>query len=326
MARSNQGGTRGFLRGKVANDLYQVTKSATGKKIQLVRSVEEGRVNNNTVDQACARMRMALLMGALSDLKEIVDHSFEGIPYGQLSIAHFVKVNMPQIIRDQVEHWNGENLFYYPDKGVKQIRMGTFYLSSGSLMSPSFILRGVDYLGARFYPFQISIGVANPTFGDLKNRLGLSADDYITLLMMSGFTSSSSGLIQQRFFFYRLYFNDGIDDGTLLNNNSIQLIFRTEGNTNALLTINQTTGLLSVDLDNWPDGLARETFLSSVILSRWTGSVWARNNAQLLPSESQDYPPFEEGAPRWHFATWFDGYDPDADDSDVYPGRNPIEQ
>lgn len=94
MARSNSGGTRGWLRGKVANDLYQVTKTSTGRKVQLVRAVEESRINNNTIEQALARMRMALLMGALSDLKAIVDHSWQTIPYGQLSIANFVKENM----------------------------------------------------------------------------------------------------------------------------------------------------------------------------------------------------------------------------------------
>lgn len=321
MARSNSGGTRGWLRGKVANDLYQVTHRADGRKVQLVRAVEESRVNNNTLEQALARMRMALLMGALSDLKQIVDHSWEGIPYGQLSIAHFVKVNMTDVMADCREHWNGENLFCYPLKGVKAMRVGAFRIASGSLSAPSAITRGVNYSYGSLFPFRIVIGKPNPTFGDLKAVLGINALDYITLLILSGLYFPSSGVMYQSLQFVRLYLAEGFDDATPITSANVASCFTFESNSTYRVDINTSTGTILVELSASPDGINRDALLSSVIVSRWSGRLWCRNNAWFAPPDGSQGVNFEEQAPRWVFKSWFPDYDPDSDDSDVYPGK-----
>lgn len=321
MARSNSGGTRGWLRGKVASDLYQVTKTATGRKVQLVRAVEESRINNNTLEQALARMRMALLMGALKDMKQIVDHSWQGIPYGQLSIAHFVKVNMPLVIADCKENWSYENAFCYPVKGIKQMRIGAFQVSSGTLSSPANITRGVNYLSGIWFPMRILIGVPHPTFGDLKRSLGLNANDYITLLMMTGFDAASSGIVNQGFHFLRVYLSETIDDDTQIDAANVEDCFYYEGNTVRRVSINVTTGVILIEVSASPDAVYRDCLLSAVVVSRWDGSVWCRNNARFWSPDGVDLPNFEYNAPRLVFQSWFPSYDPDSEDSGSYPGK-----
>ena len=205
MARSNTGGTRGFLRGKVADDLYQVTKNRYGKRIQLVRSVEEQRQNNNTERQALARMQMALLMGCLKQFKEIVDHSWETIPYGQLSIAHFVELNMPLVHEDSKNNWESDNVFDYPTKGLSLLRVGAFIMAEGSLTLPSCLsFYMVDDAHAKG-GLQISINKQNPTFSDLQNVLGANANDYITMLL---FQYDSNNRANNFFMYSRAYLKD----------------------------------------------------------------------------------------------------------------------
>lgn len=289
--------------------------------MQLVRAVEESRTNNNTLEQSLARMRMALLMGALHDLKQIVDHSWQTIPYGQLSIAHFVQVNMPDIITDCREHWNGENRFIYPVKGVSEMRLGEFIISEGTLQTPSMITRGVNYTFGAWFPFRILIGKPNPTFGDLKNALGLNALDYITLLMEDGIYIGSRGVIYQSLHFIRLFLADGIPDDTPITSANVAQMFTYEGNTIYRLSISVATGVILVEVGNHPDGIERETLLCSVIVSRWTGKVWARNNARFLPPDGSGGINFEDNAPRWVFQSWFSDFDPESDDAGQYPGK-----
>lgn len=321
MARSFQGGTRGFIRGKVANDLYQVTKTADGRKVQLVRAVEESRVNNNTIEQALARMRMALLMGALSDLKEIVDHSWQGVPYGQLSIAHFVSVNMPLVITDCKENWVSGNRYCYPVKGVKAMRIGAFIIASGSLPTPQCIQRGVDYQYTRNYPFDIVTGVEDFTFGDIKRALGLNANDYITLLMATGLDLGTSGIVNQGFQFIRLYLAEGISDDTPVTDESVGSMFTHEGNTTFTMEVDAVLGSVRVWVSCSPDSLQRECLAQSVIVSRWTGQVWARNNASFEVATSGASFNFEYNSPWVVFQSWYPSFDPDAEGSQEYPGK-----
>lgn len=321
MARSNQGGTRGFLRGRVASDLYQVTHKSNGRKVQIVRSVEQSRINNNTIEQALARMRMALLMGALSDLKSIVDHSWQGLSYGQLSIANFVKVNMPLVIEDCKENWSVNNSFCYPTKSVAAMRIGAFIIASGTLPSPANITRGVNYSFDRWYPFRILIGKANATFGDLRASLGLNANDYITLLQLS--LCSGFPILQQAqaLQYVRIYLAENILDKTPITSDNISSMFTYEGNAPNRISYDSSNGVITVQVDCRQDGQPRDVVLSSVIVSRWTGKVWARNNARFLASDGVDSPNFEDQAPRWVFNSWFKSFDPDAEGSEDYPGK-----
>lgn len=304
MARSNTGGTRGFLRGKIANDLYQVTKDKDGRKIQLVRSVETSRLNPNTIGQALARMQMALCMGSLSQFKTLVDHSWENIPYGQLSIAHFVEVNMPLIQRDCQQNWDGASEFEYPLKGVTSVRLGPFIMSEGSITLPSaisvqiiFDLRTTNYL-------HINVGKDAPTFGDLRACLGANAGDYITFILLEKAWDPAwdNGIAFRRF-----YLAQNVPDAQLITTDNVRDMFTYDGNTEfdvALLP----GGDIRFQVYNIMQQSYRYTTATCVIVSRWDGKKWCRNNSQFEPPEDAEEPWLDNRNPDQAFASWFPDY------------------
>lgn len=313
MARSFQGGTRGFIRGRVANDLYQVTKDAAGKRIQLVRSVEESRENPNTIRQAMARMQMALCMGSVSQFKSIIDHSWETIPYGQLSIAHFVKVNIPVIQQDCISHWAYENLFDYPTKGDVAIRAGAWIMSEGTLTLPS-ILSNWNSGNYGFYTgFQLNFPKQYPTMAEIKSYLGLAAGDYIThCCFAQGRVTELS-----KFAYFRVYLNPDCPDDLVFGSANFERFFLYESNFNFYKEVvsGSRAARFSFSRTQVPNCVAFPVCCQ--IVSRWDGRHWCRNNAQLLPTPGYEDYSADWTAPRWTFQSYYPDYDPDQ--SDEYP-------
>lgn len=305
MARSNTGGTRGFLRGKIASDLYQVTKDAAGRKIQLVRSVESSRINPNTEAQAVARMQMALCMGSLSQFKALVDHSFETIPYGQLSIAHFVAVNIPLIQEDSRLRWDGNSLFDYPRKGIPGVRIGPFIMSEGSLQLPAAISENIIIDARSRSIFYIATGLSSPTFGQLRAVLGSNAGDYITFVLLmkawSGF--SGNGIVYQR-----IYLATDIPDETIITPANVQNMFTYDGNSTFSITLDDQ-GRIAVEVYDIVDSRLRFPTAYCIIISRWDGVRWRRNNSRFQPPAGAAEPWLDNANPDYVFATWFPDYD-----------------
>lgn len=304
MARSSQGGTRGFLRGKVAQDMFQVTKDARGRKIQIVKAYEAQRENPNTILQALARMRMALCMGSLSQFKALVDHSWETIPYGQLSIAHFVKLNMPLIEADSNAHWYAGSQFDYPEKGITAVRVGPWIMSEGSLTLPSSISTVVDVSGPRdkFY-LKIHVG-SSPTYGKLRQALGASAGDYITAL---AFWSYSNDSTFNGISYVRCYLAQGIADGTPITAANVADMFTYDGNTSHVTTLSNSQDILVQILDphaSW----GRSVQATDIIISKWDGVKWCRNNSQFTPPNTGYEPWPYNNAPDGVFTTWYPDY------------------
>lgn len=78
----------GLRRGSTKTLTFSVLK---GKQITKDR-VEGGR-NPRTPEQMVQRMCMATASAAYAQMKQIVDHSFEGITYGQTTMSEFIRVN-----------------------------------------------------------------------------------------------------------------------------------------------------------------------------------------------------------------------------------------
>lgn len=305
MARSNTGGTRGFLRGKIANDLYQVTKDAAGRKIQLVRSVEQSRLNPNTLPQAVARMQMALLMGSLSQFKTLVDHSFETVPYGQLSIAHFVAINMPLVQQDTIDNWNSNSRFSYPEKGVTSVRIGPFLMAEGSLTLPQAISVKIMWDTPATNYLIIDTGHEAPTFGQLRAALGANAGDYITFVLLekAWYGFNNDGIVYQR-----IYLADTVSDSTVIDSDNVRGMFTYDGNTDFAITINEEGKIIVQVFDN-VDRRLRYATAYCVIISRWDGRKWCRNNAQFQPPADAPEPWLDNRNPDRVFSTWYEEYD-----------------
>lgn len=89
MAKSKGGGTRSYLRGRIANDVYSIGKDSAGKKQQVVRALAEQVANPQTVAQMKQRMLLSSVAQLTKVLAPFIDHSWDGIAPGQPSVSEF---------------------------------------------------------------------------------------------------------------------------------------------------------------------------------------------------------------------------------------------
>lgn len=83
--------------------------------------------NPRTVAQMQQRAKVPLVAAARVALAGLVDHSFEGVPYGQASLQKFSSLNLA----------NGAlNVASYPPNGVSNMGCADFIVSKGSLVNP----------------------------------------------------------------------------------------------------------------------------------------------------------------------------------------------
>ena len=94
--------------------------------------------NPRTIAQMQQRAKVPLVAAARVALAGLVDHSFEGVPYGQASLQKFSSLNLA----------NGAlNVASYPPNGVSNMGCADFIVSSGSLSNP-FNYDNADSIGA----------------------------------------------------------------------------------------------------------------------------------------------------------------------------------
>lgn len=290
MAKSPSGGTRAMIRGRVASDVYSVGKDGKGKKQQIVRSRPVNVSNPKTKGQVEQRIKMKAVAKMMSLLSPIVDHSWEGVDYGQLSTAEFMKRAM-QAINTAIagtEAQREQFLFPYPDTNFPLV--GAYPVAAGSLSVPSsiFIKPGTQ----AFAGFNIMMQRTNSldgssalTIGDVRNALGVGNGDYLTYLFVD--IVDNTPVLKLA----RVYFNkDNKADDTV--------IFDVQPGSDVAYRIAnafEVEGNMSVDFvfNQWQDGAGQlevrclntvswgQANCVAVIASRKVGSVWARSNSNL---------------------------------------------
>ena len=262
MAKSKSGGTRSYIRGKIGADVYSVGKDGKGKRQQVVRSLAEQVANPQTEAQMFGRMVMSTVMQAVSAMKPIIDHSFDGVPAGQPSISEFIRRNYALVKADAETNPSTTNHFglvKYQEKGAKQ---GAYILSKGNVVLPSAI-EFDKYTGS----FTITLTSAAHKVSDLKTALGMaSGDDYFTCC---GFVGSTP-----KFVFVRLRVNPALADNTDITSSNIASVFLTEGN------VTPTIALDNYVISVAPGG-ASATANGGVIVSRKNADGWQHSTCVL---------------------------------------------
>lgn len=176
MAVSKSGGSRSFLRGRIANDVYSIGKDGKGKKQQVVRSLAETVANPQTTAQMRGRMIMSTVMQAVSGLSQLIDHSFDGVAVGQPSLSEFIRRNYKLVKEDATAHPSNGNSFglvKYQEKGAKA---GLYVVASGKAVKSSAIEAAFDATAS----LKIKGLPAGFTAKQLRDALGLAIGDYIT--------------------------------------------------------------------------------------------------------------------------------------------------
>lgn len=124
MATSLTGGAFGFLHKSIGSVTYRTSTSALDGKKRQVASLKPTSVKNpNTVAQILQRMKMAPAAKFFDALSGILDHSWEGVPYGAKSRLEFMRRAM-----------KNDPAVYVP-YGYKSVAPGEYEISAGSLPS-----------------------------------------------------------------------------------------------------------------------------------------------------------------------------------------------
>lgn len=256
MAKSKSGGTRSFLRGRVGSDVYSIGKDGAGKRQQVVRSLAEQVANPQTRAQMYGRMYMSTVMQAVSAMSVIIDHSFDNALAGQPNISEFIRVNYNLIKADAIAHPASGNTFglnKYQEKGAK---VGAYQVSFGKAALPAALAIAADGVAT------ITIADANITVADLETLLGLSSDEYFTLV---GFTAA------KEFGYCRLRISATVPDDTIVNAANLPAIFAYDGDIEPVLAMsgNNVTITTGLSLSN------------GIIVSRKATSGYIHNTCVL---------------------------------------------
>lgn len=273
----------GLRRGSTKTLTFQVNN---GKQITKDRVYEVK--NPRTQAQMEQRMVMATASAAYAQMKQIVDHSFEGITYGQMNMSEFIRVNAKKL-RDNLGAANSVMCFNkYQDRNLVP---GAYIMSSGSasnfLVNPPVQESDLtDNTGMMI--ILLPDGAGDPTTNKIASEHGLGLGELMTVCGIQ-FNSSK---VSWDFVFVRFSLLDLTD--TVLTTENIADHVKIESNVSTIVAVEgsnilvRTTG---ADTDNAGVGYC-------VIHSVKTANGWTRNNTVLdiTGIEPQFLNPTEEEA------------------------------
>ena len=180
----------GLRRGSTKTLTFSVFngKQVTKDRVELVK-------NPRSLAQMQQRMAMATASAAYAHMKEIVDHSFEGVTYGLNNMSEFIKQNTKAIKESILDPANAKFAFNpYKDRNLYG---GQFIMSSGSA-SPIPAGAASAY-GALENQTTVAFGVENEqaeslTANALYASLGISVGDMCTICLIAKDDTDASGI------------------------------------------------------------------------------------------------------------------------------------
>lgn len=213
MAKSKNGGTRAYIRGRIGSDVYTIGKNGSGEKQQVVRSLAEVVSNPRSSAQMFGRMIMSTVMQGVSALQPIIDHSFDGFPKGQPSISEFIRQNYALIKADAIAHPSASNTFGLKKYQEKGITNGAWKISSGKLVKKA----NVSIVGG---DASISVGVGNTlSVANLRAAMNVGVDGYVTFVALT-----SAGTAE----FCRVSIDPTAADDTVITAENVSTIILTD--------------------------------------------------------------------------------------------------
>lgn len=266
MAKSKNGGSRAFIRGRIGSDVYSVGKDGAGKRQQVVRSLAVQVANPRTSSQMFGRMIMTTVMQAVSAMSGIIDHSFDGVAKGQPSISEFIRRNYALIKADAIAHPASGNHFglnKYQEKGIK---VGAYQISEGALVKSAGVTCVNDQLA-------ITFPADNVTVGGLKAAHPELVKGYITLVNVG----DSKGFV-----FFRVSIKEGVADSTELTTVNMPSIFKIESNIEVTMT--KETTYLKFEISPMADNQAY-----GLIVSDYVNGSWQHSACTLSSDASVDF-------------------------------------
>lgn len=265
MAKAKSGGTRSFLRGRVASDVYSIGKDAKGNKQQIVRSLAESVANPQTLAQMRGRMIMSTVMQAVSSMAAIIDHSFDNVPVGQPNVSEFIRRNYALVKADVAAHPASGNAFGLNKYGEKGIKQGAYVVASGSAAD----IAGVQMNGTnKALVIALSAGA---TIADLRTALGIGTEDYFTAVCVTA---------DGKFLYNRFHVSQSLPSATQISADNIGSVISLDGNVNVSLAfadskITATFGDFSAN--------------AGIIVSRKVNATYKHNDVVLVAPDAPTF-------------------------------------
>lgn len=258
----------GQARGKVGSLVFS---RADGK--QIVRSRAEVIKNPRTQAQMIQRIMLNTVAQAYSSMKDIVDHSFQGLSEGQQSMSYFMQRNLNNL-RTKVanEVANGKSLaeiFNFSPLKSNRLAYNVYEIAKGTLPQVSVSFDSESQHGVFFR------ATAN-TYEGIASYYGLKRGDQLTFVQLA-----NDPALGVKFLYARVILDPRNTDGTeapmsstFCENNAVNLPSpRNEGVFNTLSFYNNEIGF---------DMAVGFTYGGAVIVSRKANDgTWMRSNATI---------------------------------------------
>lgn len=180
----------GLRRGSTKTLTFSVFngKQVTKDRVELVK-------NPRSLAQMQQRMAMATASAAYAHLKEIVDHSFEGVTYGLNNMSEFIKQNT-KAIKDSILDPANAKFSFNPYKD--RLLYGGQYIMSAGSASP-IPANTIKVYGGLEDQTTVAFGTLNEqaqslTANSLYAQLGIGVGDMCTICFIAKDDTDASGI------------------------------------------------------------------------------------------------------------------------------------
>lgn len=241
--------------------------------------------NPRTQSQMVQRMVMATTSAAYAAMRQIADHSFEGVSYGQMSMAKFSSINN-KLLRDNLSAVTSKHAYNkYQDRGLVP---GCYQLSAGSLPTPSFAFTASSGENSITIAVNgVTAAGAAPTANELASFFGLSLGEMATICMIYA-NAAADGY---NFSFVRIRFDAA--GTTVLTTSNFSEYFTVESDLgDAVLTVAAQGISLAYNADI-TDAAAIQR---CCIYSRKSNNSWLRSTAVFNAPGGMVFAPTAEAA------------------------------
>jgi len=287
----------GTARGKVGSVVFS-RRNGT----QITR-VKVNPANPRTTAQTIQRLAFSTAVKTAKALGEIIDHSFEGVKYGQTSVNYFTKEATKVIKAYATAAINGDYVGHAPVLSYGAQNLGAFapvMIASGQLSSGNIIQKEIGSnhdMGLAVDDWQSAVASLSAiTVEDFQDIFGIPFTDQMTFVYGWGVTDPSLVDIEARgvqFHVRRLNFKADLsstDQLFTVSSGSWTLVstsidFERSSSDIEGLQLN-SAGEFVFAFGDTPSGQSTDApSCSAFIASRYVDGVWQRSNARLtLPS------------------------------------------
>lgn len=283
-----------MLLGKARGSVGDLTFSVLNSE-QITRAKAKSVKNPRTDAQMIQRVLMSTTVHAYSGMQEIVDHSYQGVPYQGRSMNRFNQLNVKNLRALYAQIAGGDNgvPVAFNANGNKRISLAPWIMSTGSLPTVGLKIdseAGADWPVAitsnqKVGIYTVDSGVAidatfenEPSYADLIAYFGLQTGDQLTLTALTRLVSDNEAGCNFKYGRFILQPNDG-DLSHLLTDENVA------NEKNQGISFSFEDGTLYIVFDDLSEaGENNRTFFmeACIITSRLENNAWKRSNSQMV--------------------------------------------